>query len=101
MNTLAQLQSSDFRAHLNSMFSVRLDEMEPIELELVKMVEAGPKFKPEARQPFSLYFLGPVSSRYLLQHTYHLEHPQMGEIDLFLVPLGLEAGRMRYEAVLT
>ncbi len=101
MNTLEQLQSSDFSLYLNSTFLVRLEGIEPIELILVSVVEAGPRFKPEARQPFSLYFLGPVSSQYLRQHTYHLEHSEVGEVDLFLVPLGPESGRMRYEAVLT
>ena len=100
MNTLEKLQSSDFSPYLNNTFLVRLEGIEPIELELVSVVESGPRFKPGARQPFSLHFLGPVSSQYLMQHTYHLEHQQTGTMDLFLVPLGPELGRMRYEAIL-
>jgi hypothetical protein len=101
MKPLDQLQSADFSPYLNGTFLIRLEEIEPIDLELVSVTEAGPKSRPEARQPFSLHFLGPISSRYLLQHIYSLEHQQIGTLDLFLVPLGPERGRMRYEAILT
>ena len=100
MKPLDQLQSSDFSPYLNQTFSVQLQGSEPIHLELVSVTETGEKSRPEARQPFSLHFLGPVSSQYLLQHIYPLEHQQMGPFDLFLVPLGPENGRMRYEAIL-
>ena len=101
MKSLDQLQSSDFSPYLKQSFSICLEGGEPIDLELVSVTEAGPRSRPEARQPFSLHFLGPVSSRYLQQHIYSLEHRQMGTLDLFLVPLGPERGRMRYEAILT
>jgi hypothetical protein len=99
MKTLEQLQSSDFIPHLNQAFTIRLEGIDPIELELVLVTERGKGFRPGARQPFSLYFLGPVSSQYLLQHMFQLEHPEMGVLDIFLVPLGPEEGRMRYEAI--
>jgi hypothetical protein len=101
MKPLDQLQSADFSPYLNGTFLIRLEGIGPIDLELVSVTEAGPRSRPEARQPFSLHFLGPISSRYLLQHIYSLEHHQMGTLDLFLVPLGPERGRMRYEAILT
>jgi hypothetical protein len=99
MKTLEQLQSSDFMPHLNQTFTVRLEGIEPIELELVAVTERGTGFQPGVRQPFSLLFLGPASSQYLAQHMYRLEHPEMGALDLFLVPLGPQQGRMRYEAI--
>lgn len=98
---LDKLQTSDFIQYLNQMFRVHLDAfgVEPIELELVHVAAAGQRSRPEARQPFSLQFLGPISSQYLVQHIYPLEHPGLGRLDLFLVPLGPESGRMRYEAI--
>ena len=96
---LDKLQSADFLPHLNGTFRVRLDGIEPIELELARVTEADPTFAPEARPPFSLTFLGPVSPQYLVQHIYRLEHEQMGALDLFIVPLGPEKGRMQYEAI--
>lgn len=101
MITLDKLQSADFLPFLNQTFHVRLDGVEPIDLELVSVTEAGQRSEPEARQPFSLHFLGPGSPQYLVQRIYRLEHEQMGVLDLFIVPLGPEAGRMRYEAIFT
>ena len=51
-------------------------------------------------QPFSLVFVGPA--RFVLpQQTYRVEHDSLGELDLFLVPIGPNGGGMRYEAVFT
>ena len=98
---LDKLQTGDFMSHLNQIFRVPLDAfgVEPIELELVHVAELGQRSRPEARPPFSIQFLGPVSSHYLVQHIYPLEHPEIGRLELFLVPLGSESGRMRYEAI--
>lgn len=100
MNTLDKLQSTDFVVHLNETFSVCLDGLEPIGLELVRIAAAGQRSGRETRQPFSLQFLGPTSTQYLLQHIYRIEHAELGALDLFLVPLGPESGRMCYEAIL-
>lgn len=99
MKPLDQLVSSDFRPYLNTTFAIHLDGIAPIPLELVSVTEATSSHLPESRQPFSLLFLGPVSTQYLLQHIYTLDHQQMGKLELFLVPLGPDSGRMRYEAI--
>lgn len=99
MIPLDQLQPSDFSLYLNETFYVHLEGISPIDLELVRVAKAGSESRPEARAPFSVQFLGPISPRYLIQHIYHLEHEKMGALDLFLVPVGPEAGRMRYEAI--
>ena len=101
MIVLDKLASSDFAPRLNQTFRIQLEGIEPIDLELVSVTEAGSASQSEVRHPFSLQFLGPVSSQYLLQHTYGLEHKEMGMLELFIVPLGLEEGRMRYEAIFT
>jgi hypothetical protein len=49
-------------------------------------------------EPFSLVFLGPLRP-VLPQRTWDLAHPALGSLGVFLVPLGPENGRMRYEAV--
>jgi|SRR5215213_8560933 len=99
MKTLEQLQSNDFVPYLNQTFTIRSKGMKPVGLELVFVTESRTGFRPGVRQPFALYFLGPESSQYLLQNTYRLEHPEMGVLNLFLVPRALQAGRMRYEAI--
>jgi hypothetical protein len=35
------------------------------------------------------------------QQTFRLSHPELGEFDLFLVPLGPGPEGMRYEAVIS
>lgn len=99
MKPLDQLECGDFRPYRNTSFTIRLEGLDPIPLDLVSVTEIGSKHSPEARQPFVLHFLGPVSSQYLLQHIYTLDHPYLGLLELFLVPLGPELGRMRYEAI--
>ena len=98
---LDELTSADFAPYLNQTFHVRLESVEPIALELAEIKELGATGSEPGprRRPFSLQFLGPVSRQYLLQHIYRLEHEQLGVLELFLVPLGPEGGRMRYEAI--
>ena len=99
MKTLARLQSVDFVPYLNQTFTVRMRGIKPIGLELVLVTESRSAIQPGARQPFALYFLGPESPHYLLQNTYRLEHPELGVLNIFLVPRVVQAGRMRYEAI--
>jgi hypothetical protein len=49
-------------------------------------------------QPFNLLFRGPLKPL-LPQRTYRLANELLGELELFLVPLGPEGGEQRYEAV--
>ena len=50
-------------------------------------------------EPFSLIFLGPPNP-ILPQATYRLTHDQLGELDIFIVPVGPDPqGRIQYEAV--
>lgn len=95
---LDTLKSSDFAVHVGQYFRVQLDGMEPIDLELMSAQEFGEAANGK-RHPFSLMFLGPESPRYLLQHTYWLRHAEMGELDVFIVPIGPDGKRMRYEAI--
>jgi hypothetical protein len=98
---LNELTVADFTPRLGQTFRIALAGLAPIDLELVSATELSPasQAQPQERRPFSLIFLGPESDQYLLQHIYRLEHPQMGALDLFLVPLGLQAQRMQYEAI--
>lgn len=67
-------------------------------LEACTLVEAVPGL-PRV-QPFTLLFLG-AAGGYLPQHTARLHHDQLGELDVFIVPLGPRPGdgRQQYEAV--
>ena len=95
------LQSTDFQSQLHQIFSIRLDDATMIDLQLVSVTELGNTPQTGTRAPFSLHFLGPVSQQYLQQHTYSMVNETLGTFDIFIVPHGAEAGRMRYEAIFT
>ena len=95
------LKSADFQSQLDQVFSIRLDDATTIDLQLVSVKELGAASGTGTRAPFSLHFLGPVSQQYLQQHTYQIVNETLGTLDIFIVPLGAEAGRMRYEAIFT
>jgi hypothetical protein len=76
------------------------DSAPPVELEIAEVSLAG-QVRDGQRTPFSVVFLGPAG-RHLPQGIYHLEHEQLGRLDLFLVPIGPEpSGRHRYQAIFT
>jgi hypothetical protein len=52
---------------------------------------------PGFREPFSLHFLGPRFPVYG-QGTYRVSHPDLGDIDLFMVPIGSSDEGITYEA---
>lgn len=53
------------------------------------------------RQPFSLYFLGPLQPL-LTQKIFRLHHPSFaGPLDIFIVPVGRTSEGIQYEAVFT
>lgn len=100
---LSELTFADFTPHLHEAFCIRLEGRESIDLELIKAAELPATSRAQAahRAPFSIEFLGPISHQYLQQQIYRLEHRALGPLDIFLVPLGLVDGRMRYEAIFT
>jgi hypothetical protein len=52
------------------------------------------------REAFSLLFCGPLQP-VLPQRIYQVAHAGIGSQDIFLVPIGPQAGGMGYEAVFT
>jgi hypothetical protein len=96
---LQELTSASFEAHVGTVFRVLPLAGDPLELTLdaVRLLEPHPG--PRA-QPFSAYFRGPRNP-VLPQQIYRLEHAAMGDLELFLVPIGPDPtrGGMNYEAV--
>jgi hypothetical protein len=102
---LDKFTAEDFRRALAEPFEVVfVDGRLPLRLAEV-LTPAQEEGMLEARRargvrehPFNLTFRGPLSPL-LPQRTYRLVHPQLGELELFLVPLGPQGGEQRYEAV--
>jgi hypothetical protein len=71
------------------------------ELELVSVTDATEALRhvPEGqRAPFSLLFRGPGTDL-LPQSIRALTHEGLGALDIFLVPVGQDAGGYQYQAV--
>jgi len=99
---LDKLTLESFRPHTGSKFALQLADGESLELELVEVSPMGAEPK-DQRQAFSCVFWGPENGS-LPQQIYPLRHDKLGELQLFLVPLG-PAGQDKlgflYEAVFT
>lgn len=94
----ANLTEKEFSQHLNSTFQVKFVDGElPLELVEVKGYPASPS-EQCGMERFSVLFDGPRDMR-LPQATYQLRHPEMGEVDIFLVPISGDEKAVRYEAV--
>ena len=95
----AKLTEAEFSRHLNTKFRVRHDAPESFELELVEVKgrPSGPH-EQQGMERFSAFFRGPAHAQ-LRQQTVPLAHEQMGDFDIFLVPVGRDANGLLYEAV--
>ena len=95
----ARPTAEDFRQHLGTKFGVRVETPRPLELELDEVKDYTPQAnEPGGMERFSLFFYGPGDIM-LNQGTFTLEHPSMGEVMLFLVPIGQDPQGFRYEVV--
>jgi len=89
------LNSRIFSEHLNSTFGLAVPDSESVGLQLVEVTERN---APPGTEQFSVLFRGPQNGT-ISQGIHTLRHEQLGELQLFLVPLGPDAMGMRYEAV--
>lgn len=88
-----------FGDRVGERFRMRVDDATEVEVELteVSRLREGAEGR---RASFSIVLRGPAEP-VLPQGTYRLEHDELGEFDLFLVPVGPDDEGMRYEAVFT
>jgi hypothetical protein len=101
---LDQLDVDDFSEHLNAPFRIHVEPGDSLELELIEARAIGPAPSSDGeggrRRSFSLIFRGPTA-RLLEQRIYPVEHPRLGTIEIFLVPLGSEGDPegLHYQAI--
>lgn len=87
----------DFKDRVGNTFTVTYPDFPPIAL-LLEEAAPLPNYRPNHRPPFSLIFLGP-NDPMLLQATHRLAHDEMGDLDIFLVPIGKDERGYSYQAV--
>lgn len=98
---LKTLTFSEFSSVLGSPFQlVEDDPARQLQLELLEAKTIGdrPAESESRSQAFSLLFKGPGDVM-LTQQTCHLKHSKLGELSIFLVPVGYQEDGVRYEAI--
>ena len=94
----ASLTEKEFSQHVGTTFTVKLDDRE-IDLNLIEVKGYLPRENEQTgMERFSVFFVGPPAP-YLSQRVYSLRHEQMGEFELFLVPIAGDQRSFRYEGV--
>jgi hypothetical protein len=90
-----------FREALHQRFVLRANPGEELDLELVAVndLSASARSIPvSGRAPFSIHFRGPCTP-WARQHTYSIANERLGEMHIFVVPLGPDGQGMIYEAI--
>jgi hypothetical protein len=93
----SELTASTFEPHAGSEFAVCLGDTELPPIRLVAVARGVPRAGAPRSEPFSLEFVGPAPA--LEQRTYQLQHPALGSLEIFVVPVGLDDEGVRYEAI--
>ena len=91
----ASLTHEAFAQQAGSKFQVQVDETTRVELELTEVSEA--KLYPR-QEEFAIVFRGP-SDAYLGQGLRLFSHDQIGQFELFIVPIRQDDKGFYYEAV--
>jgi hypothetical protein len=92
---LDQLTVEDFKTLIGQRLPLRFGDQE----QFGEVIEARPVGQPHegSRHPFSVILASGDADQYWPQGIHVLIHPTHGELELFMVPIGPQAGQMRYE----
>lgn len=101
MTTPADVSAEQFSECLNETFTISRDDAQ-FEARLIDVRRLGGHATRADQQPFSILFHASDAVN-LPQNTYRADHAAIGELDLFLVPVGPDPdhGGMCFEAVFT
>lgn len=92
---LEQLTLEDFEPLIGATFE--LDNGSETRSAQLLQARGGRGGGGDFRAPFSLIVRAEMAGDYWPQGTYRLRHPTLGELDLFMVPIGPDGEGMRYE----
>jgi len=91
----ASLTHEEFSKNANTKFKAEVDENTHVELELVTVSDI--KLYPQ-QEEFAIEFRGPLDM-FLNQGVRNFSHDQMGQFELFIVPIKQDAQGFYYEAI--
>lgn len=95
---IALLTLNDFDTLINTVFTFRISDEILLNAELIEVTKLN-NFSPLDRNPFSIVFRTQQKNEYYQQGIFTLLHPEKGDLQLFLSPLGFDDIGMKYEAV--
>jgi len=95
---ISLLTLNDFDPHLNKVFTIRISDEVLLDAELIEVTKLN-NYSPLQRSPFSIVFRTEQKNEYYQQGIFTIVHPQKGNLELFLSPLGFDSVGMKYEAV--
>lgn len=95
---IALLTLSDFDAFINNVFIIQISDEIRLEAELIEVTKLN-NYSPLERSPFSIIFRTDQKNEYYEQGIFTIAHPEKGDLQLFLTPIGFDSIGMKYEAV--
>ncbi len=98
-----ELQRSQFEGREGEVFHLQIDDETLITLTLTEIASPDDRYLQQARElgirePFNMLFSGPLAP-FLTQKMYKLQHHELDDIELFLVPVKQDQLHYFYEAV--
>lgn len=95
---ISLLNVNNFNSLLNTIFLFKISEEIELDAELISVTELNNNSSID-RAPFSLVFRTNQKNEYYEQGIFTIIHPEVGNLELFLTPLGFDEVGMKYEAV--
>jgi|SRR3954468_7620661 hypothetical protein len=95
---IALLTLNDFDTFINNVFTIRISDEVQLEAELIELTTLK-NYSPLDRNPFSIVFRTEQKNEYYEQGIFTVVHPEKGDLQLFLSPLGFDDVGMKYEAI--
>ncbi|PXY44926.1 DUF6916 family protein [Flavobacterium hydrophilum] len=95
---IALLTLNDFDTLLNTAFTISISDEVQLDAELIEVTKLN-NYSPLERNPFSIVFRTDQKNEYYEQGIFTIVHPEKGDLQLFLSPLGFDDMGMKYEAV--
>ncbi|HYA05708.1 MAG TPA: hypothetical protein VEF90_07435 [Xanthobacteraceae bacterium] len=93
-----RLVFEDFSDKVGDIFAISEDGVPAIALKLTEATPLNPAWAPRgARPPFSLLFVA-EDPRVLPQRIYRMAHQALGDLAIFIVPVGKDAQGVTYQA---
>jgi hypothetical protein len=91
---------SEFESHQRDTFSICFDDQLPGDCQVKDINISSAPVNAFGKQQFSVVFTHP-NPNVFEQGVYPVSHPELGEFDLFLVPVYGDEAEVHYEAVFT